>query len=399
MRFGIVYYGAQPKDRDLDQLAQTLRQMDHKVVIVTRCRRKGQPVIEFNGTPVEEQPHSPSWFNHLISIPLPFNFLWTRWIKKLALKHIWDAIFVRETPLSKHGLTIGRKLRLPVFLDMRENLVHMYSLGQKKRWFRKIVRPIGLVKRYEASVCPKFDHIFTVSDEVGKYVEEEYHVDASKISTLGNFPSSVFLKSLDDILIHKKRTELQQPVRLIHTGNITKIRGLQDFVDALKILVSREVSVILKIIGDGPYLETLKQQVQRLELEDHIEFIPMLPPEKVPEAVLSGDIGVCAYLLSPFTHQTLPGKLFEYMAAGLPVISSARKPVIRIVEKEKCGVIYYSREPSVIADAIEEMIRKPNETTKMGQNGREAIKSTYNQEYNSKVLSKVIQKHLEERGH
>ncbi|MCP4149420.1 MAG: glycosyltransferase family 4 protein, partial [bacterium] len=358
-----------------------------------RARRKGTPIAQFNGTPVKELPSGPSRFNNLVALPIPFNFLWTRWIKKLAEKNDWNAIFVRETPLSRHALAAGGKLGIPVFLDMRENLTLMYSMGQKKNWIRRITRPVGLVKRYEAKVCPGFDHIFTVSHELGQWVEETYGVHSSKISALGNFPSSEYLKNLDNAISAKKRRRMYKTIRLIHTGNIAVNRGLQDILEALKILASREVPVVLRIVGAGPYTGTLKQQVQRLELGERVEFIPMLPPEKVPEATLEGDIGVCSYLLNPFTHQTLPGKLFEFMAAGLPVIASARRPVKRIVEKVQCGVIYHSREPLEIADTIQRMIQNPEKTLQMGENGRQAILSTYNQDYNTTVLGKVFQKY------
>lgn len=397
MRFGIIYYGAQPRDRDLDQLAQALRQMGHECVIAARARQKGAPVREFNGTPVIELPSEPSRLSHLRSIPLPFNFFWTRWIRRLAKEQHWHAIFVRETPLARHGLAAGRKLGIPVFLDMRENLPIMYATGQKKKWTRRFLRPTGLVKRYETKVCPNFNHVFTVSDELGQWVEETYGVNPANISTLGNYPSSAFLKGLEQAKENKKKipenSGTKSNIRLIHTGNINWIRGLQDILDALKILVSENVPVEFRIIGDGPFLGTLKQKVQHLGLKDHVQFIPMLSPGDVPTAVLEGDIGVCAYLLNPYTHQTMPGKLFEFMAAGLPVITSARKPVVRIVKKEKCGVIYQSREPGHIADAIRCMINNPEETMEMGKRARQAILARYNQDSNVKVLATVFAKY------
>ncbi|MCP4158336.1 MAG: glycosyltransferase family 4 protein, partial [bacterium] len=131
MRFGLVYYGCEPRDRGLDQLAQSLKQLGHEPFIVSRMFKNGEIVTEFNGTPVIQHPSKGGTFNHLISSPVPFNRLWTRWILKTAQKYAWDGIFVRETPLSLEIQAAARKLNIPTYLDMRENLVAMYAAGSK----------------------------------------------------------------------------------------------------------------------------------------------------------------------------------------------------------------------------------------------------------------------------
>ncbi|MCP4154057.1 MAG: glycosyltransferase family 4 protein, partial [bacterium] len=161
----------------------------------------------------------------------------------------------------------------------------------------------------------------------------------------------------------------------------------------------KEIAVTLGIIGKGPYTGQLKQLTAELELENNVEFIPMLPPQEVPGALSECDIGVCAYLLNEQTHQTLPGKLFEYMAAGLPVITSARKPVVRIVEKEKCGIVYQSRDPKTIAPALAEMIKDREKLEQMGTAGYNAIREKYNQKNNLKILDDVIKKTIKTEEH
>jgi len=391
MRFGLIYYGTEPRNRGLDQLAQVLRQLGHKAFVVYRAPKSGPTITEFNGTPVVRVPRGGGAFKHFLNIPLPFNRFWTWWLVQLGKEYQWDGIFVRETPLSLEAQAAGRKLGIPLFLDMRENLVDMYAAGSRKKWYRKLFRPAGLIRFYEAIACPKFNYIFTVSDELGRWVTQNYSVDKAKVGTLSNFPSLLFLRQAGQAFLLKSQRPVNRPLRLIHTGYIMENRGLQDVLRAIKILVFRGSPVVLRIIGKGPYAGELKRLTRELEIEKHVEFIPMLPPQEVARSLADGDIGVCAYLLTRQAHQTLPGKLFEYMAAGLPVISSARKPVVRIVEKEKCGVIYPSREPQVIADALISMLSDPVRLVEMGKRARDAILKRYNQDANLKVLGEVIE--------
>lgn len=392
MRFGLILYGTEPRNRGLDQLAQTLRQLGHESFIVTRLPKSGKAITEFNSTPVIQVPSKSNSFNHLLSIPLPFNPLWIRWITRLSKKYKWDGIFVRETPLARQALAAAKKLRIPAFLDMRENLVEMYAVGDRKKLYRKLFRPKGLIRRYEAFVCPKFDHIFTVSDELREWVAENYKIDTSALSTLCNYPSKQFLREAENAFKKKYERTPNPVIKLIHTGSLKKNRGLQDIIKAIKILVSKKNPIILRIIGGGKYTGQLKQLVDDLDLGNYVEFFPMLPPQKVADALGECDIGVCAYLLNKQTHLTMPGKLFEYMAVGLPVISSARKPVIRIIEREKCGMIYPSRDPRVIADMIAAMAEDQQGLSQMGERGRKAVLKKYNQDANIEIIRNVIDK-------
>ena len=390
MRFGLIYYGMEPRNRGLDQLAQTLLQLGHKAFIVCRASKSGAVVNEFNGTPVIVVPGKKWPVKHLFNIPVPFNRFWTWWLVRLGQKYQWDGIFVRETPLSLETQAAGRKLGIPMFLDMRENILEMYAAGSRKKWYRKILRPRGLIRWYEDAACSRSNFIFTVTDELGNWVTQTYNVDKNKVGTLGNYPSKIFLRQAEQTFLKKSRRSVNQPLRLIHTGSIMENRGLQDIIRAIKILHNRGNPVELRIIGEGSYTDELKRLTGELEIEKHVEFIPMLPPQEVAQSLADGDIGVCAYLLNLQAHQTLPGKLFEYMAAGLPVISSARKPVVRIIEKEKCGMIYPSREPQTIADALAFMLCDPMALVEMAKRARDAVFKRYNQNANLKILREAL---------
>lgn len=398
MKFGIVYYGTEARDRGLDQLAQSLRQLGHEPVIVNRAPRSGQRVTEFNGTPVIQFPRRVNALSSLLAAPFPFNRLWVRKLHNLGREQRWDGLFVRESPLGLETLTAARKLHIPAFLDMRENLVAMYEAGSRFKSYRKLLRPRRLIRFYESLVCKRIDHIFTVSHELGQWAAKEYGLDTQKVSTLSNYPSKGFLQQAAQAVEKKNTRDPGSIPMLIHAGDIAENRGLQDVLEAMRILEDRGTPVALRVIGKGAYMEELKRRTRRLELTDRVEFLPMQPPQEVAEALTHGDIGVCAYTLNQQAHQTLPGKLWEYMAVGLPVLSSARKPVVRIVEKEKCGIVYRSAEPAVIADAIAAMTADPVKLLKMGELGRIAILERYNQEHNLEALRRVLENHLPTGG-
>jgi len=73
----------------------------------------------------------------------------------------------------------------------------------------------------------------------------------------------------------------------------------------------------------------------------------------------------------------LLNKMFEYMAAGLPVIAS-NFPLWRdIIEGNGCGIMVDPKSPEEIAKAVEYLIDNPQEAKVMGENGRKAVEEKY----------------------
>ena len=70
--------------------------------------------------------------------------------------------------------------------------------------------------------------------------------------------------------------------------------------------------------------------------------------------------------------------MFEYMAAGLPVISSDIKLWKEIIDDAKCGICVNPLEPKQIANAINYIIANPKEAEQMGQNGKKEVLEKYN---------------------
>lgn len=84
--------------------------------------------------------------------------------------------------------------------------------------------------------------------------------------------------------------------------------------------------------------------------------------------------------------ESQPIKLFEYMAAGLPVIAADFPKFRAIVEENRCGLCVDSRNLAAIGAAIEWMINHPDEAETMGQNGRDLVQRIFNWETEAKRL-------------
>jgi glycosyltransferase involved in cell wall biosynthesis len=98
------------------------------------------------------------------------------------------------------------------------------------------------------------------------------------------------------------------------------------------------------------------------------------------------DAGLVCFLPAPNHVEAGPNKLFEYMAAGLPVIASDFPAWRPIVEGNDCGLCVDPADPAAIARAILYLAENPGRRAEMGANGRRAVMERYNWEAEGRRL-------------
>jgi len=91
-----------------------------------------------------------------------------------------------------------------------------------------------------------------------------------------------------------------------------------------------------------------------------------------------GRAGLVLHHPVPNEIDAQPIKMFEYMAAGLPVIASDFPPLRRIIDGAECGLIVDPLNLKAIEKAMRWILDHPAEAEAMGRNGRQAVESTYN---------------------
>jgi glycosyltransferase involved in cell wall biosynthesis len=142
---------------------------------------------------------------------------------------------------------------------------------------------------------------------------------------------------------------------IVHTGDLTnRGRCLSELVEAFRLL---DPDVNLVFLGQGEDQSMLEQQVVQSGLEDRVEFVPPVPPAEVAATIQVADAAVVA--LRPDSwhiRSTLPNKLFEAIAAGLPVVVSKTFALARIVRAFDLGILCDTTDPGAIALALRQIV-------------------------------------------
>jgi glycosyltransferase involved in cell wall biosynthesis len=179
---------------------------------------------------------------------------------------------------------------------------------------------------------------------------------------------------------------------LVYVGGISKIRGAIEMVQALEYL-NPAWDIRLDLIGkfEPPDLE---QELQGLPGYRRVRFLGWKPPENVYTHLANADVGLVCLHPEPRFMVAWPVKLFEYMAAGLPVVASNFPLWKEIVEGNRCGITVDPLDPKAIAQAIEYLLTHPEEARQMGENGRRAVEEKYNWEREKEKFLKLYEELL-----
>jgi glycosyltransferase involved in cell wall biosynthesis len=131
--------------------------------------------------------------------------------------------------------------------------------------------------------------------------------------------------------------------------------------------------VKLFLVGDGGDKQNLEALATELDLADSVVFAGLVPYPQVPEYVAVADIAVSPIPPLYIYKVSSPLKLFEYMAAGKPVVANYEIPEQKYVLENSGGGVLVSFDPEALAAGLIELLGAPERARAMGQAGREWV--------------------------
>jgi glycosyltransferase involved in cell wall biosynthesis len=145
------------------------------------------------------------------------------------------------------------------------------------------------------------------------------------------------------------------PPRVVYVGGLMPGRGLEQMIDALPLIPD----VRLCAIGPGAprYRAGLLDRARAARVEDRVELCAPVAPGEVQSALSGAAAGLC--LIQPVCRSyelSLPNKLFEYAAAGVPVLASDVPVIAAVVRGEGLGEIVPAGGPRAIAASLERLL-------------------------------------------
>lgn len=279
-----------------------------------------------------------------------------------------DIYHLHDPELIPIGLKL-KKCGKKVIFDAHEDLPNQIM---SKHYLNPISKKLisFLVKAYEKYACAKLDGVVTATP----FIRDKFlNINKHSID-INNYPRLKEFKKVSTNYIKEKK--------VCYVGGISNVRGGYEMVSALSLI---STDSILELAGDFPDSK-FETKLRSLDGWKKVKYLGYVDREQINQTLSSSIAGLV--VLHPTTSylDALPVKMFEYMCAGIPVISSNFPLWKSIVDEAQCGVCVDPLESLEIANAIDYFVNNPDVAKNMGENGKKAVLEKYNWNFEEQKL-------------
>ena len=268
--------------------------------------------------------------------------------KAYIISHGFDLIHAWDADACIFGALVSRWTGIPIITSHRD-------LGEIYPW-HKVMMMKWADKRASAVVVN------------ARIIAESLicrHVSPEKVHVI---PNMLNFKVFDEY--STSSVELPNGFRMVLVSRLDPEKNIGLMIKAMSILVKEDPSVHLIIAGDGKEKKQLIENVQQLELSENVHFLGNITD--IPSLLKGAHIGI----LIPSKNEGLSNSIIEYMAAGLPVITSDCGGNKELVKDDEAGYVL-NQIPSA-EDICEKclLLKRHNQLRQvMGKNGRRYVES------------------------
>lgn len=246
-----------------------------------------------------------------------------------------------------------------VVYDMHENTPKQLLT---KRWIPRLLRrPVSLVlATIHRTLLQQIPVVFAESS----YAKDYTYVRTQ--TTVLNMP------------FHGEESDRFSKPTLGYIGGVSELRGAITTLEALQVLHDRGGAPDFECIGPIAPADDTRLHELRSAIASDVRLRGYERSDEGWRRIARCHIGLAVLKDIPNYRESFPGKMFEYLSFGVPVIVSDFPLYRDVVDEVGCGLCVDPDSPQDLADAIEWMLANPKESLAMGRRGKQAIEARYN---------------------
>jgi glycosyltransferase involved in cell wall biosynthesis len=277
-----------------------------------------------------------------------------------------DFIYERYTLFGLAGIDAARRHGVPHVLEVNA------PLAEEQERMRGLELK-ALARATEQRIWNATDAVIVVSRRLGEAVAA-CGVPEARIHVLPNAvdPRRFAPGASSETIPAVVRERVRGRCVVGFVGSLKPWHGVETLFEALGTLLARRAAVHLLVVGEGPVRETLEGFARERGVESHVTFAGAVAHADVPAWLSLMDIATAPYTPHPDFYFS-PLKLFEYMAAGVPVVAGRIGQLEELLEHGRNALLYVPGDAAALAFELERLVRDPVLRRRIGAAGREGI--------------------------
>jgi glycosyltransferase involved in cell wall biosynthesis len=317
-----------------------------------------------------------------------FSFMVTSFLAGLRVSKV-DLVWGTSPPIFQ-GVTawlLARLKRAPFLFEVRD-LWPAFAIEVGVLQNKLLIR---LSEWLERTLYQRADRVVVNSPGFETYVKER---GARDVRLVPNGATPDMFDPLDPGTEFRETHNLEDNFVVLYAGAHGMSNDLGVLLEAAALLQD-EPGVRIVLVGDGKDKPALQERAARRGLSN-VVFLPPVSKLEMP-GILAG-ANACVAILKPIPlyGTVYPNKVFDYMAAGRPVILAIDGVIRELVEGARAGVFTQPGDPHAMAENIRDLAINPELCASMGQNGRAMVQDLFDRRILARQLTTTIEEMVDE---
>ncbi len=321
-----------------------------------------------------------SFFHRLIGF---FSFMFSSFINGLDVRDV-DLVWGTSPPIFQ-GVTawaLARLKRVPFLFEVRD-LWPAFAIAVGVLKNPLLVRASLWLERF------LYRHADQVIVNSPGFVDHVTRRGANRVELIPNGADPDMFKPEDCAEEFRARHGLDGKFVALYAGAHGLSNDLGVVLEAACLLKGQE-TIRFVLVGDGKEKAALQQQATALGL-DNLLFLPPVPKSGMAEVLAAAD--ACIAILKPIDlyKTTYPNKVFDYMAAGRPVLLAIDGVIRNVVESAQAGLYISPGNPAELAGAVQTFAANPALARSQGKAGLQFVKDHFNRNELAQKLALLME--------
>ncbi len=280
--------------------------------------------------------------------------------QQIAIAGPFDMIYERYGLWGYAGMEAASRVGVPGILEVNAPLIRE---AQRHRALTSVEEAERVVRRAVGVATA----VVAVSDGVADYVRH-FGDRSTRISVIPN--------GVDTGKFAGATTRDPERFTVGFVGTMKPWHGLTGLAQAFAAIVNRLPKAHLLLVGDGPERESIGALLAQHGCADRVTWTGAVPPDQIPGLLRQMDIAMAPYPTGEENYFS-PLKVFEYLAASLPVIASRTGQLAHTLIDGRTALLVTPGDVPAMANAIVRLAADPSLCTRLANAGRRLVETHY----------------------